>query len=204
MGVDVDRELTVVVGFKPNDKQIQVAYLARVSGFNDLQDIAKRFNVKAAVIDIEPETRKVRDFQAAERYPVYLCDYLEKATGEGVKWDAERKLVRVNRTEVCDGTHDLVTHGKLILPRRCDEIEVFAKQLTNTAKAIEEDSETGSREYRYRKLGPDHYYHALNYLSLAARKVGVSESALEIYQPRVQAEMDFDPHTYDQDSPTDL
>jgi hypothetical protein len=80
MGVDVGRELTVVAGFKPNDNQIQVCYLARVSSFTDLHDIVKRFNVSAAVIDIEPETRQTRTFQAAEKYSVYLCDYLERTT----------------------------------------------------------------------------------------------------------------------------
>lgn len=148
------------------------------------------------MIDIEPETRKVRDFQASERYPVYLCDYLERTTGAGVQWDTERKLVKAQRTEICDGTHDLVTSGKLIFPRRCEEVEVFAKQLTNTAKAPEEDQETGSREYRYRRLGPDHYYHALNYLVLAAKKIGISESSGGFQPPK--AEIDFDPRTYDE------
>ena len=87
----------------------------------------------------------------------------------------------------------------LILPRRCEEVEVFAKQLTNTAKALEEDQETGSREYRYRRLGPDHYYHALNYLLLAAKKIGLSESSERFHPPKV--EIDFDPRTYDEDQP---
>jgi len=48
--------------------------------------------------------------------------------------------------------------------------------LCNIAKVLQEDPETGSREYRYRKLGEDHYRHALNYFYLASIKVGIAES----------------------------
>jgi len=175
MGVDVGAMLHVVVGFKPKEKQLQVCYLARVSSFNDVHDIAQRFNVKCAVIDMEPELRKVREFAQAEPYPVFLCDYQDRIIS-GPQWDEEKKLVKVNRTEICDATHDLVSSsGLLLLPRRNEELEIFAKQMCNIAKVLQEDQETGSREYRYRKLGEDHYRHALNYFWLASQKVRVWE-----------------------------
>lgn len=94
----------------------------------------------------------------------------------GPVWDEEKKLVKTNKTETCDATHDLVSSsGLLILPRRSEEIEIFGKQACNIAKVLEEDQETGSRQYRYRKLGEDHYRHALNYFWLAARRVRVCE-----------------------------
>ena len=175
MGVDVGGLLNVVIGFKPKDKVLGVCYLARVSSFNDVHDIAQRFNVKFAVIDMEPELRKARDFQAGEPYPVFLCDY-QDSIKTGPSWDEEKKLVKVNRTEVCDATHDLVSSsGLLVLPRRSEELDIFAKQVCNTAKVLQEDPETGSREYRYRKLGEDHYRHALNYLWLASQKISIYE-----------------------------
>jgi hypothetical protein len=176
MGVDVGSLLNVVVGFKPKDKQLQICYLARVSSFNDAHDIAQRFNVKYAVIDMEPELRKAREFAQAEPYPVSLCDYQDSIV-TGPVWDEEKGLVKVNRTEICDTTHDLVSSsGLLILPRRSEEVEVFAKQCANIAKVLQEDPETGSREYRYQKLGDDHHRHALNYFYLASRRIGVCES----------------------------
>jgi hypothetical protein len=108
----------------------------------------------------------------------------------------QRKIIRANRTECCDAVHEAVVSGKVLLPRRCDEVEVLAKQLTNTAKALEENPETGSREYRYRKLGADHYFHALGYCLLAARRVGVSDEAPGYHQ-KVRVITDFDPRTYD-------
>ena len=107
MGVDVGSLLNVVVGFKPKDKVLQVCYTARVSSFNDVHDIAKSFNVKFAVIDMEPELRKAREFQAGEPYPVFLCDYVDSVK-TGPVWDEDKMIVKVNRTEICDTTTTLL------------------------------------------------------------------------------------------------
>jgi hypothetical protein len=202
MGVDIGSLLNVVVGFKPKDKVLQVCYTARVSSFNDVHDIAKRFNVKFAVIDMEPELRKAREFQAGEPYRVFLCDYVDSVK-TGPIWDEDKMIVKVNRTEVCDTTHDLVTTpGLLILPRRNEEVEIFAKQCANTAKVLQEDQETGSREYRYRKLGEDHYRHALNYFYLASTRSGVLETLEEYDRRRLYESLGipetpkYDPFTY--------
>lgn len=193
MGVDVGKLLHVVVGFKSREDVYELIYFARVSTFNDLHDIAKRFNVQCAVLDMEPETRAARKFQEAENFEVFLCDYIESAKA-GAVWDEKKGLVKLNRTEICDTTHELFTSpGTLILPRRCDEVDEFAKECRNIAKVLEEDQETGSREYRYRKLGPDHYRHALNYFSLAAQRIRVSDSRFDRFKKPLRAEIDFDP-----------
>ena len=193
MGVDVGKLLHVVVGFKSREDVYELVYFARVSSFNDLHDIAKRFNVQCAVIDMEPETRAARKFQDAENFEVFLCDYIESARG-AAQWDEKKGLVKVNRTEMCDTTHELFTSpGTLVLPRRCDEVDEFAKESRNIAKVLEENEETGSREYRYRKLGADHYRHALNYFYLAAQRIRVSDSRYDRFKKPLKTELDFDP-----------
>jgi hypothetical protein len=174
MGVDVGRELHVVIGFKPSDKQLRICHTTRVTSFNDLHDLAGRFNVKCCVLDLEPEMRKVREFAAAEHFMVFGADYQDSTVG--TVWDEFKKVVRINRTEACDASHDLVTGGLLSIPRKNEEIETFARQVTNTAKVLQEDPINGSRTYVYRKLGPDHYRHALNYFNLAAGRIGVYEA----------------------------
>ena len=174
MGVDVGSMLYVVVGLKPREKVLQVVFMGRVSSFNDVHDIARRFNVKCAVIDIEPETRKVREFAESEPYQVYLCDYVQSSVG--TVWNPETRMVKVNRTESLDSVHDLLSQsGRLILPRKSEEVEIFAKQLTSIAKVLEENPETGTREYRWRKIGEDHFAHATNYMILASENIGVSQ-----------------------------
>lgn len=199
MGVDVGSLLHVVVAYKPREEVLQVCYLAQVSSFNDLHDIARRFNVQCGVVDFEPETRKAREWQASEEFPVFLCDYVSTIT-EGSRWDEEKKTLKVNRTESLDGVHQMIANsGLIVFPRRSEETEEFAKQLVNIAKVLEEDQETGSREYRYRKLGEDHYAHALNYCILASSKISTMIDPWGRERPRqTVAISDFDPFSYNQ------
>ena len=174
MGVDVGRDLHVIIGERKNRQTLKVLRVCRVSSFHDLHDLAKRFNTKCAVMDLYPETRKVREFQKSEHFQVFGCQYVD--TKQSVwAWDEKDGVVKVNRTELCDATHTLVAEsGSLELPRRNKEIEQFAFECCNIAKILEEDSETGSRTFRYRKLDVrDHYRHALNYLYLAAERTPV-------------------------------
>lgn len=174
MGVDVGRELHVVIAERKNRQTLEIIRMVRVGSFNDLHDLARRFNTKCAVIDLYPETRKVREFQQSEHFQVFGCQYVESKASQWA-WDEKDRVVKVNRTELCDATHHLIAEsGRLILPRRSQEIEQFAFEVCNIAKILEEDAETGAKEFRYRKLDArDHYRHALNYVFLAAERTPV-------------------------------
>jgi hypothetical protein len=168
MGVDVGSELHVVIGRKMENGRKKIHYVGRVAEFSDLHDLADRFNVAQAVIDLYPETRKVREFQKAEKFPVFGCQYLDQQTKEE-RVDEEAGVLTYARTELCDMTHNAVMKGTYELPRRCPELEIFATQMSNMAKVLEEDERRGMKVYRYRKLGPDHYRHATGYFELAVR-----------------------------------
>ena len=179
MGVDVGKHLHVVIGYKVNEYTARIVKLARVSDFNDVHDLAKRYNVQTAVFDLYPEERKIREFQAAEDFDVFGCDYLEDKRGPAT-WNYKDGVVRINRTEICDQSHTFLAEGDRVeLPRKNAEVEEYAKELINTAKVLQEDKETGKRVYRYKKLGADHYRHATNYFLLALEKIGVSLPAEE-------------------------
>jgi len=154
-----------------------------VSSFNDVHDIGKRFNVRCAVIDALPETRKAREFQQAEPYAVWLCYYVDSQYGH--TWDESNFIIKANRTELLDTTHDLIQKpGELIIPRRNTEVEQFALEMANAVKVVDENPETGSRAYKYRATGPDHYRHALGYCWLASERVPVSPDST--YEKPVQ------------------
>jgi len=172
MGVDVGKVLYVVIGCRESSKSYKIVKLARVSNFSDIHDLAKRFNVVSAVIDMEPETRKAREFQKAEGYKILLCDYQERLKTKQ-RLDQKEGIITVRRTETCDGTHDLIkTVGQFELPRRSKEVEQYALEMSNMAKVLKKDEVSGSRTYTYIKLGVDHYRHTTNYFKLAA--VGLS------------------------------
>jgi len=182
MGVDVGKDLHVTIGKVPYPGGIKLIKAARVSTFIDVHDLAKRFNVVSAVFDLYPETRKVREFRAAADFEVFGCDYQETQKG-AFAWNEQSGVVTVNRTEICDATHNLVatkdlqdmgaSSGKIELPREDEEIRIYAKEMCNTAKVLKEDEETGKKVYRYKgKLGgPDDYRHSTNYLYLACERI---------------------------------
>lgn len=183
MGVDVGSELNVLIGRLGSAGKIKVVHAARLSEFNDLHDLAKRFNVKVAVFDMYPETRKVRDFQAAEDFDVYLCAYREDLKG-GESIDELNGEMVAARTEICDRSHDIVSKGAIDFPRRSPEMEIVAQQMAAIAKVLEKKADTGLNVYRYRKLGADHYRHSLNYLVLA---IDQCRSAMESEEKYIEA-----------------
>jgi hypothetical protein len=173
MGVDVGKTLHVVIGNRPTRRSVKILKVARVGSFSDLHELARRFSVKCMVIDYKPEIRKVRELQNTERFPVFACDYVERKTGQAA-WDEHDMFVKVNRTEICDESHEAVINpGRMELPKKNHEMQEYVKEMCNMAKTLIEDPVTGSKEYRYRKLGADHYRHATNYALLAAQRVGV-------------------------------
>ncbi len=175
MGVDVGKSYhTVVIAEKVSDKRCKVIYLARIKGFTAVHDIAIKFNVKSAVVDLRPYEEEFRNFQKAESYKVFGAEYKDRQKNY-LKTDEKSGVYSVHRTEIFDRTHNLVRNKKIEIPRECDEVREFARQMCNCCKVIEEN-EAGDRLYRYRKLGDDHYRSALNYLLLALQNLHSYES----------------------------
>ena len=90
------------------------------------------------------------------------------------KWNEKDLTVACNRTESLDASHNEIMFSRVVLPRNSKLMREFAVQLHNVAKKIEEDEETGSKEYLYIKLGTDHFRHAFNY-EVMARSYGRSK-----------------------------
>lgn len=170
MGIDVGKTLHVVIGKRIFGGKKRIVWMGEVPEFEDLHQIAQRFNVKQAGVDYYPETRKAREFQKSAGYPVYLCYYRDKVK-EGERADNSIGVFDLARTEICDQTHFNVTKILYELPRRSPQVDVFASQMTSMAKILEEDARRGTKIYRYRKLGPDHFRHAMNYFEIASRSI---------------------------------
>ena len=165
MGVDVGSVLHVVIGFPLNRIQHKIIYIGTVKDFTDLHDLAKIMGVRGAVIDLLPETHKVREFQEAEDYPIFLCQY--KQSQRTTLWN-NSGIVQINRTELLDRSHELLrSECNLELPRSNKTVREFARQCANMVKILEPNKVMGGNIYRYRNDGPDHYRHALGYYLLA-------------------------------------
>jgi len=176
MGVDVGNPIYAVIGYRKDRGRYKVIKTVKVPDWGELHNLAKRFNVKGAVIDAQPEYHKSREFQSEESYAVYLCYYSDHQKTFDSWSSSPDNIVKVNRTEIFDATGDMVrTPGVLVLPRMCEEMKVFAHQMTRSVRVMETDQKTGTKIYRYRTRGDkqDHYRNAMNYFLLACKKVGV-------------------------------
>ncbi len=176
MGVDIGKTFHVWILRRTGRQRFETVKLCRLpieTGWSDLYDLARRFNVRSAVIDIRPYEDGARKFQKSQSYRVMLCEYTENAlTGNAV--DDKRKIIKAYRTGLCDTTHRLIAEQQLVIPRRCPEVDEAVSQVCAIAKVLETDKKSGVSVYRYIGSSNDHYRHALGYAWLAAQRLGVS------------------------------
>ncbi len=182
MGVDVGKKKHVVIGWKIGQNEYEIIWVGAVDKFNDVHDLARRFNVRSAVVDIRPYEDEARAFQKAEHYTVHLCEYTENATFEQTL-NEKTGTYKVHRTSIFDATGRMIRDGNFIFPRRCPTMDEFAIQLCNTAKRLEKNKRSGVEIFRYVKLGDEHFRNALNYFFLASRKVQRVKSKFESAAP---------------------
>ena len=180
MGVDIGTGVGdikhCVIGYRNSESNIKVCKVLRLSNFKDIWDIAQRFNVHCIVLDALPEKTKVMELIDDLTYEGFAC-YYDRSQRTNPNWDSKQRRVSINRTDICDATHNLITiPGRVILPRRSDEMELYANQMSNIAKILKVDEISGSREYLYRRVGSgqDHYRHATNYFLMAVQRIGVA------------------------------
>ncbi len=167
MGVDVGKTKHIIIGTKIGNDQYKIVKVVILSSWDDIHDIARKYNVKSAVIDIRPYQDAAMEFQKAARYPVFLCEYSDNPAYTRT-WDTKREIVKDYRTALFDASHRLTTTpGSLTIPRTCPDIDEFVKQMCVPYKLLETNKRTGAKQYRYKGTN-DHYRNALNYFMLAA------------------------------------
>lgn len=179
MGFDVGYPLIhAIIGHRIGKDRYRIVKMARVPDWGSLHDLAQRFNVKSTVGDAMPESHKIREWAKTEMgsgntvYPCYAQHHLKTFDNWGVD-----NIVKVNNTEIHDETHQMVVSpGRMLIPRMCEEVKIFAHQMCMVAKFLETDKR-GQSSYFYRKIGDkqNHYRSALNFFYLACKKVGLPE-----------------------------
>lgn len=164
-GIDVGKVLhtTVLLPGSPD----RVLWAGELLHFEDIDSLISRFGIKTLVIDALPETHKVRELIGKFKSKVFACWYLEGHKNEPA-WDQENNTVKVNRTESLDASTMAIHNEAIRFPQASPVMEEYAQQCANIVKTVETDEETGDKKYVYRRIGPDHYRHSLNYAKIAA------------------------------------
>jgi hypothetical protein len=176
MGVDIGKMKHIVIGRRDGANHYQILKAVRVSDWNDIHDLAQKYNVRNGVIDIRPYEDEAHKFQKAEHYRIFLCQYVETVKQEPEFSDVTG-IVKAYRTGIMDATHKLFSERRTTLPRMCDEMKIFTEQVCNPAKVLETNKRTGIAVYRYiSDDGYDHYRHAMNYFLLATQGTRIVRS----------------------------
>jgi len=184
MGVDIGKTKHVVIGIRTGNDRYEILKIVQVQTFNQIHDLARRYGVKSAVIDIRPYEDEARNFQKQENYKIFLCEYTDSPLQEA-DFNDNNGIVKTYRTGILDQTHRLMLNGQIKLPRQNPVVEEFTRQYCNTAKSKETNKKTGQIIYRYNQTGTgeDHYRHATGYFVLAAHRCRTT-SAKSVYNER--------------------
>ncbi len=171
MGVDVGKAYhAVVIGIKTAKDRYEVIKTVKAKDFQEVYDLARRYNVRSDVVDIRPYEEEARKYQKNTTHKTFLCEYSDTQIVDAV-FNDNTGIVKVHRTGIFDDSHRLLSEGYIRLPCQCPEIEEFARQCCNCARFEEEDKRRGIKVNRYRPTGDkqEHFRNALNYFILAAR-----------------------------------
>jgi len=135
--------------------------------FKHLDPLMREWQVKACVIDADPQINDARRF--ARRFPgyVYLCRYRRGVTGKELQIaeeDSGAALVTVDRTNWLDASMGRFHSDRVTIP--ADTSLEFKDHLKALVRTYEKD-ELGNSKAVYLNNGPDHFAHAFNYAEIA-------------------------------------
>jgi hypothetical protein len=132
-----------------------------------LDPLMREWQIKACVIDADPQINDARRF--ARRFPgyVYLCRYRRGVTGKEMQVseeDSGSPIVTVDRTNWLDASLGRFHSDRVHLPG--DISFEFREHIKALVRTYEKD-EQGNPKAVYLNTGPDHYCHAFNYAEIA-------------------------------------
>jgi hypothetical protein len=173
MGVDLGRyHHHYVVKMRTSAVDSEVLDFGRVDDLNEIDVIARRFNVRNGVIDQQAETHAAREF--IDAHPGWFgCEYVVRQPS-GYQWDEQSRVVKVARTTALDASQSKIIRHREKLPRPDERyLEMFVPQMCNLGRTRQEDPETGKVTSAWVRLGKtknDHLRHAHTYATLAEER----------------------------------
>jgi hypothetical protein len=186
-GADVGEKIHVVVG-KKFDKKLRWVWIGTVSDFlgpsDSVEQLMDRYNIQRLVIDVKPETRKVREL--IEKFPnrVFAAYYPTRKfdINNYYTFDDFKSEVYIDRTISLDYLINDIQNEQIEVPSNAKFILGFYEQMTSSIRVTEVSPRTGQPEAKWMERGPDHFLHATNYLRIALQKGIVGQALLDSYK----------------------
>lgn len=166
MGVDVGaNKLHVTISDHPERDGIRyrrLLWAGTVREFAELTPLMDHFRVAMAVIDIDPETRSAREFQSKHFGRVWLASVTDPSTRSAVeafKFDDEKSIVTVHRTQMLDAFVAQHLKGEALLPKFSDKIDggKWEKEMKASKRILDETAKPPRYRWDADKQ-PDHFF----------------------------------------------
>ncbi len=178
LGADIGLRNHFVVGRLENG----VARVIHIGStdWDGLSLAMQMFNVDLAVIDAAPERHMAHMFREAFSGQAWLAFYpgAENMSGLEVRWNDENETVDIHRTAVADRVVRKFTQKGYALPG--DTPREFTRHMLAVYRALELSPTTGVEKAVWKHRGPDHFFHAMVYLSTAMERLFDDDIGLEM------------------------
>ena len=162
MGIDVGLRLHVII-----QNKTRIIQILTVKDFEELDTLMNEYNIKKAVIDALPETRKVQEFADRFRGRVHFCYYSGLSEVKEDEWyKVDGQKVNTDRTLSLDMWTTRFREQKVELPKTLDNQIEFKEHMKALTRTITKNKK-GETKAEYLHTSPDHYYHAGNYSNIA-------------------------------------
>lgn len=171
-----ERHLNLRVSEIMPDGRRRAIWIGAPANFEEVVGLMHRLRIAALVVDAQPERRLARALAAEFPGRVFLCRYDEKPEADAIRYDPEKNLVTVNRTEAIDAMMDAYREGHTLALRR--EPPTWREQMKSLKRQLQEDSK-GRPVKRYlptSSLGDD-YAHAETFEVVASEMLNLLEMA---------------------------
>ena len=167
MGMDIGASHDAAILYvTPRGKKV-LLFAGKLANMREAHDLASRFNVQLCVVDQDPETTMVTEFQEDCSFPVWLCRY----RGDRIAHNHNDQTMTANKTLMLDKLHQEMRRGKFAFPKNFRHIQsgAWLEEMTAAQRELVETG-TGKKEFRWEAgKSPDHSQHALSYAVEAAR-----------------------------------
>jgi len=172
MGVDVGSKINVeICDFDENRRQ-RVLKAIEVNNFNDVRDLIIQMNVHTCVIDLMPETQKVRDLKRDDAVgrKVYSATFDSgmKETDTLYRMNPITREIDVNRPLAMSYVQTEVGNGSVIFPADVKSCRNYIPQMRVPLR-VRQELPDGTVEYVFPKTGKaDHFFFSRLYAMVAS------------------------------------
>ena len=185
MGIDVQGEILYVVirrfrkildpaGVPTGELRRQAVHISTIREFEELDNLMKRYNVRRAIVDAQPEKRSAVAFAKRWHPKADVAYYVQ--TREGMKKDvavvekeSDKLVINLDRTRTLDDLWAVYLTGEIENPEVKDPD--FRTHHKSIYRVVEKNSRGNPFAY-WRSTGADDYTHADNYCNIAMDLMG--------------------------------